>query len=304
VARQEGYTAAMLPGISAEDYMFADLEFDPALSGCKTCEATEILLRDKPLDPSIHNIIWQVGSVGVVDMEFSKSKFHLLVDRLEKDFGPDHKVVHYIGAVLPQSTTTMDTFTIADLRKEDVAKQFGTISTLYIPPRDEAPISSDIVEVFSTLAVPVMALSPMKWVGPKLNIVSAHSPYERDVIAQIDTHIAPEGHRKLHTSTAMKKFMTDLALKPKFLKEYKLDPVAVVESAEGLSDVEKFGLRLAKAGAANILMTATESDIASGRHLTDDEIANADGPLGLLSLSNVIIRTLVVLLSPMITRRR
>src|SRR5882757_8356319 len=95
VARQEGYDAKMLPGISAEDYMFADLEFDPSLHGCKTCEATEILLRDKPLDPTIQNIIWQVGSVGVVDMEFSvgtlyslirwltcvfkKSKFHLLV---------------------------------------------------------------------------------------------------------------------------------------------------------------------------------------------------------------------------------
>jgi len=145
VARQEGYKARMLPGISAEDYMFADLEFDPSLYGCQTCEATEILLRDKPLDPSIQNIIWQVGSVGVVDMEFEKSKFQLLVDRLEKDFGPDHKVVHYIGAVLPQSTTTMDTFTIADLRKEDVAKQFGTISTLYIPPRDEGHVNLKMV---------------------------------------------------------------------------------------------------------------------------------------------------------------
>ncbi|OAX34568.1 hypothetical protein K503DRAFT_832959 [Rhizopogon vinicolor AM-OR11-026] len=40
VARQEGYKARMLPGISAEDFMFADLEFDPAYSGCRTCEAT------------------------------------------------------------------------------------------------------------------------------------------------------------------------------------------------------------------------------------------------------------------------
>ncbi|OAX34368.1 tetrapyrrole methylase, partial [Rhizopogon vinicolor AM-OR11-026] len=148
VARQEGYKARMLPGISAEDYMFADLEFDPCRYGCKTCEATEILLRDKPFDPSIQNIIWQVGSVGVVDMEFEKSKFQLLVDRLEKDFGPAHKVVHYIGAVLPQSTTTMDTFTIADLRKEDVAKQFGTIWTLYIPPRDEGHIDVSMAEAF------------------------------------------------------------------------------------------------------------------------------------------------------------
>ena len=84
-----------------------------------------------------------------------KSKFHLLVDRLEKDFGPDHKVVHYIGAVLPQSTTTMDTFTIADLRKEDVAKQFGTISTLYIPPRDEGHVNYSMAEAFGSPGAPV-----------------------------------------------------------------------------------------------------------------------------------------------------
>jgi hypothetical protein len=54
----------------AGDYMFADLEFDPSLYSCNTYEATELLLRDKPLDPAIQNIIWQVGSVGVIDMEF------------------------------------------------------------------------------------------------------------------------------------------------------------------------------------------------------------------------------------------
>ncbi|OAX34681.1 tetrapyrrole methylase, partial [Rhizopogon vinicolor AM-OR11-026] len=179
VARQEGYNAKMFPGISAEDYMFADLEFDPSLQGCKTCEATEILLRDRSIDPSIQNIIWQVGSAGVIDMEFSKFKFHLLVDRLEKDFGPDHKVVHYIGAVLPQSATLMDTFTIADLRKEDVAKQFGTILTLYIPPRDERPLNSSMAEAFGSPTAPVIPNSSMKWAGPKLNIVSACGPHEQ-----------------------------------------------------------------------------------------------------------------------------
>src|SRR5882757_1188834 len=172
---------------------FADVEFDPCFPGCNTYEATELLLRDRSLDPSIHNIIWQVGSVGVIDMEFEvgtlyslmhrliyvckKSKFHLLVDRLEKDFGPDHKVVHYIGAVLPQATTMMDTFTIADLRKEDVAKQFGTISTLYIAPRDKPLAHPGMAEAIGSLTAPAKLYSPVKWAGPKLNIVSPYSPY-------------------------------------------------------------------------------------------------------------------------------
>jgi len=173
----------------------------------------------------------------------------------------------------------MDTFTISDLRKEDVAKQFGAISTLYIPLRDKGLVDPSMANAFGSPAGPVTLHSSVKWAGPKLNIVSAYGPHERDVIAQIDTHVAPEGYKKLHTSDAMKKFMIDLALKPKFLEEYKLDPAAVVESAEGLSNMEKFGLKVAKAGAAHILMKATESDIASGRQLTEDEIAIAEGPL-------------------------
>lgn len=70
IARAEGYEGKMLPGVSAEDYMFADLGFDPAILGCANFEATALLLRDTPLDPTMNNIIWQVGCVGVGDMVF------------------------------------------------------------------------------------------------------------------------------------------------------------------------------------------------------------------------------------------
>ena len=70
LAREEGYEARMLPGISAEDYMFAELEVDPATHGCVTYEASELLLRNRTLDPTSHNVIWQVGSVGINEMIF------------------------------------------------------------------------------------------------------------------------------------------------------------------------------------------------------------------------------------------
>lgn len=73
IARSEGYKAKMLPGVSAEDYLFADLEFDPSVHGCATFEATELLIREKPLNPMMHNIIWQVGAVGVDNMIFNVS---------------------------------------------------------------------------------------------------------------------------------------------------------------------------------------------------------------------------------------
>jgi hypothetical protein len=315
MARQEGYEARMLPGVSAEDYMFADLEFDPAMYGCMSCEANELLLTNRPLNPSTHNIIWQVGSVGVTTLQFDvsiyfilpasllahnlgllkNSRFHLLVDHIEKDFGPDHKVVHYIGAVLPQFDTIINTFTVADLRKEDVVKQFNAISTLYIPPRDTNSTHSATALGSDASLESIRPL--MRWDGPKPTFTPANGPRERDIIAQLDNHVTPEGHRTLHISPAMKTFMIDLALKPKFLKEYKAKPLAVVESMEGLTELEKFGLKLREEGPAYALMTATQSDIATGRQLTKDEIVNISRPLALGTVLVTAVLIAVILVS-------
>lgn len=83
IARGEGYKAVMLPGVSAEDYLFAEVGFDPAVLGCMTCEATELLLRDRPLNTSIHNIIWQVGSISITDMTFNVSEDNFEHNSLE-----------------------------------------------------------------------------------------------------------------------------------------------------------------------------------------------------------------------------
>src|SRR6476620_513542 len=44
-ARAEGFNARMLPGISAEDCLFADLGIDPGTRGCQSFEATDFLLN-------------------------------------------------------------------------------------------------------------------------------------------------------------------------------------------------------------------------------------------------------------------
>jgi len=73
IAREEGYIAKMLPGVSAEDYLFSDVGFDPSHPGCMTQEASFLLLSGKKLDPLVHNIIWQVGGVGIDTMVFDVS---------------------------------------------------------------------------------------------------------------------------------------------------------------------------------------------------------------------------------------
>ncbi|KAG6325869.1 hypothetical protein ID866_13220, partial [Astraeus odoratus] len=233
IARDEGFQVKMLPGISAQDYLFADLGFDPAMPGCMTQEATAIIVQNKKLDPSVHNIIWQVGGVGVHNMIFDNVQFHHLVDRLEEDFGANHRVIHYIGAVLPQSSTVMDGFTIADLRKVEVVEQFNAASTFYVPPRDittydrgttqKMGLWGDISHVH-----PMQQFPHCRLVGVRSPQISAYGPYEQAAVERLATHRPPDHVLKLQTSSAMRNFMTDLALKPNFLAQYKSNPVAVV----------------------------------------------------------------------------
>ncbi|KAI3615086.1 uroporphyrin-iii c tetrapyrrole (corrin porphyrin) methyltransferase [Moniliophthora roreri] len=264
LAREEGFKAKMLAGVSAEDCLFADLEFDPAILGCMTCEASECLTRDRPFNPFIHNIIWQVGSIGIANMTFNNDKFSILVDCLEKDFGPNHSrilcrsspikiapkstrttnslfsstvwrktldlttVAYYVGRVLPQAVSKIETFTVADLRKAEVQSHFDVASTLYVPPRDTGPVDPD--------------------------------------------HVVPEGHRILQGSPAMKTFLMDLALKPRLLEEYRENPAAVVDRVDGLTEDEKYGLELGTEGPVYALMSRTAEDVSSGKKLSRSDL--------------------------------
>lgn len=55
VARSEGYPARMLPGVSAEDYLFADLGIDPSRCGCQSYEASDFLICGRLFDPTAVN---------------------------------------------------------------------------------------------------------------------------------------------------------------------------------------------------------------------------------------------------------
>jgi precorrin-2 methylase len=62
IARREGYEAEMLPGISAEDCLYADLDVDPSIPRLQIFEATDLLLRQRRIDPTMNLIVFQVGA--------------------------------------------------------------------------------------------------------------------------------------------------------------------------------------------------------------------------------------------------
>jgi uncharacterized protein YabN with tetrapyrrole methylase and pyrophosphatase domain len=132
-ARKEGYVARMLPGISAEDCLFADLNVDPAVNGCQSVEASDFLVHEKAIDTSCALVLWQVGVVG--DWTYRTSgyelrAFPLLMEKLTRYYGMWHEVTIYEAATLPELKPKMLKIALEHLTPEYVTA--GT--TMYVPP--------------------------------------------------------------------------------------------------------------------------------------------------------------------------
>ncbi len=88
----------MLPGISAEDCLFADLGVDPAQNGCQSYEASDFLLNSRMIDNSSQLILWQAGLVGDWTFRryaYDRSALPLLLEKLLRWYPPAHPVYIY-----------------------------------------------------------------------------------------------------------------------------------------------------------------------------------------------------------------
>jgi hypothetical protein len=88
----------MLPGISAEDCLFADLGIDPGELGCQSFEATYFLINRRKFDTSSHLILWQIGVIGDISYDpyrDNKLGLHILANYLQKYYDHDYEVYIY-----------------------------------------------------------------------------------------------------------------------------------------------------------------------------------------------------------------
>ena len=131
-ARREGHYAKMLPGISSEDMLIADLGVDPALPGLQTYEATGFVLLKPCIDTRIPLILWQVGVVGALTAEPRAAPQHLaaLLDALLVSYPPDHEVIVYQASGYDNVAPVLAVTALAHLPEHDL----NALSTLYVPP--------------------------------------------------------------------------------------------------------------------------------------------------------------------------
>lgn len=133
-AREEGHRAQMLPGISAEDCLFADLAIDPGERGCQSFEATDFLLRRRIFDPTSTLVLWQIGGIGVFDFHsqplWSRQGLAALERELLRHYPAKHEVVVYEAVPYPTLPPKVLRTPLAELARADVTIR----STLYVPP--------------------------------------------------------------------------------------------------------------------------------------------------------------------------
>lgn len=158
-ATREGYSAKMLPGISSEDCLFADLGVDPAVSGCQSYEATDFLLNNISIDPSSQLVLWQIGTLG--DWTYKTRMYDirampLLVQKLSRFFPTSHVITVYEAAMFPGAEPMIARIPLAWLSEFPITAAM----TLYIPPAVPRMPDPEMVSLFAMNAPYAPAAQP------------------------------------------------------------------------------------------------------------------------------------------------
>lgn len=131
IAKRSGYETKILPAISAEACLYADLMIDPGSCGSQNYEASDFLHTKKPYHTESHLILWQVGMIGETGLTkpTTNQKIKELAEYLTQKYPKTHKVYIYEAAQYPTFPARIDQSALKDLPQNE----FTTLSTLYIP---------------------------------------------------------------------------------------------------------------------------------------------------------------------------
>lgn len=134
IARSEGYPAQLLPAVSAEACLFADLGIDPGVKGWQSYEATDFLLQKRRPDTTAGLVILQIGVIGEVDFRArgaNRRNLAVLASVLARLYGREHRVIVYEASALPGLRPVICEVPIRRLATGPVTPS----STLYVPPK-------------------------------------------------------------------------------------------------------------------------------------------------------------------------
>ncbi|AQS38970.1 tetrapyrrole (corrin/porphyrin) methylase [Shewanella psychrophila] len=144
LAREEGYSAMMEPGISAEACLWADLGIDPGHSGHQSFEASQFMFYKHTPNPTTHLLLWQIGIAGehtLTEFHTSSDRLQVLVEQLNEWYPLDHEIILYEAATLPIQEPRIDKLPLKNLP----FAQLSAISTMLIPPSRGLEVNHEIL---------------------------------------------------------------------------------------------------------------------------------------------------------------
>lgn len=152
-ARELNLNVRALPGISGLDAILADLRIDPVINGIQMYEATDLLLRRRPLDATVPAILWQIGPLETFLHSLRPSRperFTRFVNHLLLFYPARHEVVAIYSAPHPIMPPAMLHFALEDMGLH--AAELHTGFTLYVPPTSARPVQDyDLLAKLSSL---------------------------------------------------------------------------------------------------------------------------------------------------------
>jgi uncharacterized protein YabN with tetrapyrrole methylase and pyrophosphatase domain len=133
--RRKGFSARVVPGISALDCLFADLGVDPGDTGCQSFEATDFLAYRRKFDSRSQLILWQVGMLGEgrvrAGISAAKERLRVLTEALRVHYSSAHRIVLYEASAFSESRPKISQIRLHELPDTTISP----MTTLFVPAR-------------------------------------------------------------------------------------------------------------------------------------------------------------------------
>ena len=147
-----GLHVEVFPGVSSLDTLLVDLRTDIAPSGIQMYEATDLLLRRRPIQSDVTCVIWQptvVGDPTYRPQPYTSEHFEPLEEYLLGFYPADHEAAIVTTKTYPLMRSVVQRLQLGDLATE--LERAPRVATLFIPPLSERPVQdAELLEVMLT----------------------------------------------------------------------------------------------------------------------------------------------------------
>eukprot|EP00178_Gracilaria_changii_P027714 TRINITY_DN908_c0_g1_i1.p1 TRINITY_DN908_c0_g1~~TRINITY_DN908_c0_g1_i1.p1 ORF type:complete len:611 (+),score=71.90 TRINITY_DN908_c0_g1_i1:352-2184(+) len=220
-----------------------------------------MLVRKRRPDPSLHVVLWQVGLIG--ELGFRRlgclnSRFHVLLDYLERFYDADQQVINYVASRYPGIDAVREKHTLRSLREPHAQSKVTGISTFYLPPVETAQCDEQMLLELGLIEPGQSVHAPTS----VLRRIDLYGRRERKAFEDFARFKVPMDYH-WQSDTASARFILALREDTELRANYQTDACVAVRSWGGeLSTVDVRRLATRDAGAMQIAAKGVRTRVA------------------------------------------